>query len=124
MKHLIAIVLALASLSAHAAEDKNWGVIAKVDGGMVIHGRYNSFEYVDNVGFLVVRFTSNTNKINFYIAAVSTKACDMGFGQVGFFDTAYQPLKKEDYVKSGGNGIAAIGDLICYLINKKRGETL
>ena len=124
MKKLIAIALALAALTAHATqEDPNWGIITKVEGGLAIHGRYNSFEYVDNVGFLVVRFTSK-DKINFYIAAVSNKSCDAGFGEVGFFDTNYKPLRKESYVNKGGNGIAAIGDLICYLINKKRSTDL
>lgn len=119
---LIALMLALVS-TAYAAEDKDWGLIATLDGGTKIYGRYGSFERYDGSASMVVRFVKGST-VNFYVVGLSDQTCDMGYGQLAFFDTGWKPLKKESYVAKGGNGIAFIGDLLCYLINKPKRQDL
>lgn len=109
--------------TAHAAEEKDWGTIATLDGGMKIYGRYGSFERYDGAASMVVRFV-NKGTISFYIAGISDKDCDAGYGQVTLFDTSWKLLKKEAYVAKGGNGISIMGDLLCLLINKQKGQNL
>lgn len=119
MRKLIAIILTAICITATAAEDKNWGRIVTVDGGMKIDGKFGSYQQQDNVGFLVVRFTSASNNISFYITGINKNSCDAGIGEVGFFDTSLRFIRKEAYVQKGGTGISAIGDLICLLMQKK-----
>jgi hypothetical protein len=122
MKYLIALMLALTALTA-SAEDKDWGLVADLNGGMKIYGRYGSFERYDGAASMVVRFVSK-DLVSFYIVGVSDKDCDAGYGQITFFDTNWKLIKRESYVAKGGNGIAYMGDLLCYLINKQKGQSL
>ena len=123
MRAILIVLLALTCLTANAAEEKDWGLIATVDGGMKIHGRFGSFERYDGAASMVVRFTRSQD-IRFYIAGISDKECDAGYGQVTFFDTNWKLLQKNNYVSKGGNGIAAVGDLLCFLINRQKGQSL
>lgn len=122
MKYLITLLVSMMCLSAHA-EDKDWGHIVTVDGGLKIYGRYGSFERYDGAASVVVRFNKGTD-VRFYIVGMSDKDCDAGYGQLTVFDTSWKLLKKEAYVAKGGNGVSAMGDLVCFLINRPKGPTL
>lgn len=122
MQYLISIILALACLTAHA-EDKEWGKIATIENGPVIAGRYGSYERNDSSGSLLIRFTRNS-QITFYIASITDQECVRGYGKVLFSDTSRSVITRENYVRNGGNGISAIGDVLCLLQQKTKGQTL
>lgn len=121
-KLLVAITLAFGF--AHAADAEDWILLSSFDDGLKIHGRAKSFERHTSSGSMLVRYIHRNGKTSFYVVGINDKDCDAGYGQVVFFDTNWKLISKEGYVSKGGTGISQMGDTLCYLINKSRGESL
>jgi hypothetical protein len=121
MKHILAFILAV-GLTTHATAKDNdpvWGHIADVEGGLTIHGKYDSYVRMQEFSFVTVRYTTR-NAVNFYIAAISDSTCDAGQGTLVILDLQYNPLRRNDYVRRGGNGTSAVGDLLCNVVRRQR----
>lgn len=117
MKHLIAFVLAFASLSAHA----EWVYLeSTIDNNTSYFYKANSYKKTKFEASIIVKAEGKQDSLDFYIIKMLDSDCKNQFGQIHFHDTANKFLWSSPYVSNGGTVAQYIGDIICLMREEKK----
>ena len=117
MKYLL---LALALLSFNAFADDDWVAIAtSVDKLGKVEGKAKSFKSNEETGHIIVRWTAKNRNPNFEIALMKRNDCNVGLGNIYFYDTNNKFLDSQPYVSKGGTLSQYVGDMICNILLSK-----
>lgn len=119
MKKLIALIMIIGMNFAYA--DNVWKEIAK-NPDYILYVKIGSLTQDDaNASILTKRMNRKTTNTEYFRNILSKQACKNGFGSLGIttVDYSYKNASHYQYVMDGTDGVAAIGDEICYLLSKK-----
>jgi hypothetical protein len=110
MKTIAFILAFFASFAAHA----EWfEVVKSLDQSTIVHGK----GLKKNATGAEMLLQWNVDKtITFNIASISAKDCKNGYGQLSYRNLSGRIVQTDDYVSSGDNLNAEIGDWLCLFL--------
>lgn len=117
MKKILVVLLAFVSLSAFAADE--WILITNnKENTYIVEGKKGSFIQTEKFGFITTRSKSKNKNYTFEIVSMSKEQCEMGVGNVYYYDTNLKLIDSVPYVAKGGTIAQTSGDLICALLKQ------
>lgn len=117
MKKILVALITFVSLSAFAADE--WVRISESsDKAYIVEGKKGSFIQTEKFGFITTRSKSKNKNYTFEIVSMSKEQCEMGVGNVYYYDTNLKLIDSVPYVAKGGTIAQTSGDLICALLKQ------
>jgi hypothetical protein len=110
---IIAFILAFFASSVFA-QDAWFEVVHSADSKTIVYGK--GMKKTQDGAEMLLKWEVKNEPIEFYIASVSAKHCNTGYGDVAYMSLSRRLIDRQDYVRSGGTMTSEIGDWLCLFV--------